>query len=158
MDQTAILACAPAEVGRSSSSVSTRRTSWCARGAVGRCGSSRSSSTTTSWMRSCGTSRRPRRGLLAAHRAPHLSPPLPELPAVAACAGFARGGGSETCDRGSGGAVKGNACWSLAAFNPGSRWKRANAHWSPKPYRDNVLAWSRKKGNSYPSVVSTDSA
>ena len=32
-----------------------------------------------------------------------------------------------------------------------SRWKRANAHWSPKPYRDTVLAWSRKKGNSYSS-------
>ena len=84
-------------------------------------------------------------------RATSLRRLLSLMSAAAACEGCARGGGSGARDRGSGGAVKGNACWSLAAFNPGSRWKRANAHWSPKPYRDTVLAWSRKEGNSYSS-------
>jgi len=67
-----------AEVGRSSSSVFTRWTRCCARRAEGRCGSSRSSPTTMSWMRSCDTSRRPGRNHLAAHRARHLSQPFPE--------------------------------------------------------------------------------
>ncbi len=68
-----------AGAGHSSSSVSTRWTRWCVRSAVGKCGSSRSSSTTMSWTRSCDTSPRPRRGLLAVPRSRQPSPPLPEL-------------------------------------------------------------------------------
>ena len=56
-----------AGAGRSLSGVFMRWTRWCARSAVARCGSSRSSPTTTSRTRSCDTSRRPRRGLLAVH-------------------------------------------------------------------------------------------
>ena len=68
-----------AEVGRSSSNVSMTWTRWCARSARARCRSSRSSLTTMSWARSCGTLRRPRRSPLVVHRTQQLSPPFPEF-------------------------------------------------------------------------------
>jgi hypothetical protein len=67
-----------AAAGRRSSRRCTRPGRWCVLAPRTRCGSSHSSLTTMSWARYSGTSRKQRRGPLAAHRAQLPSPPLPE--------------------------------------------------------------------------------
>ena len=148
-----------AGAGRSLSGVFMRWTRWCARSAVARCGSSRSSPTTTSRTRSCDTSRRPRRGLLAVHRAWQLSPPLPEpISAAAACAESARGGGGGVRGRGLGVLCWGKAHQSASLADSGACSKRANSPWDPKRRTNAVLTCSRinlqKNGGNFLFLLS----
>ena len=153
---TGITAPAPApsaEAGRSSSSVSTRWTRWCARRAVARCGSSRSLSTTMLWTRSCDTSRRPRRDLLAVHRVRQLSPPLREpISAAAAGAGCARSGGIWALDRGSGGAVPGRLSRPPVPADSGGCSACRYSSCGSRTALNVVLVCAGTKGISYPYI------
>jgi len=150
--RTASPGCGARIATRSTCSPFRARRGSCARRVVARCGSSRSSSTTMSWTRSCDTSRRPRRDLLAVHRARQLFPPLPEpiSAAAAVCGGCARGGGNGVRDRGSRLLCQDKLSRPLVPTDSGGRSKRTSPLWSTKRLPSTVLAWGGTKGISFP--------
>jgi len=100
------------------------------------------------------TSRKPRRRLLAVHQTPQPSPPLLEP----------RVGSSRPCEmcswrrqRDPGPGFQSHCArtkrtsWRPLTI-PGGRPKSASRHCDSKPRPNVVIAWSRTKGNSYPSA------